>query len=174
MYKTYHSTDLCFLLTLKVMVTWPSQVKTRKLKTVLEPLGKALINGTWSNIAGAVFRVKELRVELCKFFLKEIGKECCAMVSKKNLSLLRKTSATEMQSLSLVNISNELKTRCPLLYSVLMTAGTTGRKKSSTQSWLPGVVVAASVVLKQRCRDVNAVQLMIATLIKYTGFHVSL
>ncbi|XP_067021001.1 uncharacterized protein [Acropora muricata] len=155
----------------KVVVTWPSQVKTRKLKTVLEPLGKALINGTWSNIAGAVFRVKELRVELCKFFLKEIGKECCAMVSKKNLSLLRKTSATEMQSLSLVNISNELKTRCPLLYSVLMTAGTTGRKKSSTQSWLPGVVVAASVVLKQRCRDVNAVQLMIATLIKYTGFH---
>ena len=51
------------------------------------------------------------------------------MVSKKNLSLLRKKSATEMQSLSLVNISNELKTRCPLLYSVLMTAGTTGRKK---------------------------------------------
>lgn len=83
------------------------------------------------------------------------------MVSKKNLSLLRKTSATEMQSLSLVNISNELETRCPLLYSVLMTAGTTGRKKSSTQSWLPGVVVAASVVLKQRCRDVNAVHLEI-------------
>ena len=170
MYQTYYSTVLCFLLTLKVVVTWPSQVKTRKLKTELEPLGKALINGTWSNIAGAVFRVKELRVELCKFFLKEIGKECCATVSKKNLSLLRKTSATEMQSLSLVNISNELKTRCPLLYSVLMTAGTTGRKKSSTQSWLPSVVV----VLKQCCRDVNAVQLMIATLIKYTGFHVSL
>ena len=101
-YQTFHSTVCCFLLTLKVVVTWPSQVKTWKLKTELEPLGKALINGTWSNIAGAVFRVKELRVELCKFFLKEIGKECCAMVSKKNLSLLRKTSATEMQSLSLV------------------------------------------------------------------------
>ena len=77
MYQTYHSTDLCFLLTLKVVVTWPSQVKTRKLKTVLEPLGKALINGTWSNIAGAVFRVKELRVELCKFFVKEIGRVLC-------------------------------------------------------------------------------------------------
>ena len=171
---TKHTIQLCFFFTLKVVVTWPSQVKTRKLKIELEPLGKALINGIWSNIAGAVFKVKELRVELCKFFLKEITKECCAMVSKKYLSLLRKTSATEMQSLSLANISNELKTRCPLLYSVLMTAGTTGRKKSRTQSWLPGVVVAASVVLKQRCQDVNAVQLMITTLIKYTGFHVSL
>lgn len=67
---TKHTIQLCFFFTLKVVVTWPSQVKTRKLKIELEPLGKALINGIWSNIAGAVFKVKELRVELCKFFLK--------------------------------------------------------------------------------------------------------
>ena len=136
-------------------------------------LGKALLQDTWSGIARAAFRVKELKVELCKLFLKEIGKECCSIVSKKNPSLLMKTSATEMPHLSLEKVSVDLRNRCPLLFSVLMTAGTRQRNAAETKSWFPSVVVAASVVLRQRCRNINAVQLMITTLIKYTGFHVS-
>lgn len=63
---------------------------------MLEFFGKVLINGIWSNIVGVVFRVKELRVELCKFFFKEIGKECCVMVFKKNFFLFRKMFVIEM------------------------------------------------------------------------------
>ena len=156
------------------MVAWPSQVKQRKLKTDLEPLRKCLLQGTWSDIARAAFKVKDLRLELVKLFLKEIGKECYAMVSAKNPSLLRKTSAAEIQDLSLKKASSDLKTRTTLLYSVLMTAATpVCNKRNDEDMWLPSVVVAASVVLKQRCRNMNAVQLMVTTLIKYSGFHVS-
>ena len=58
--------------------------------------------------------------------------------------------------------------------SVLMTATTPAqgkRPESDEEKWLPCVVVAAVMVLKQHCQDMNAVQLMVTTLIKYTGFH---
>ena len=152
-------------------------MKHRKLKPELEPLGRTLLQGTWSDIARAAFRVDELRAEMSKLFLKEIWKECCGMVSKKDPPLLKKTSAEEMQELSLKKVSIDLKNRCPLLYSALMTAAIPATKKrtesNEEEKWLPSVVVAAAVVLKQRCQSMNAVQLMITTLIKYTGFHVS-
>ena len=98
------------------------------------------------------------------------------MVSKKDPPLLRKSYAAEMQDLSLKKVSADLNNRCPLLYSVLMTAATPAQRKrseSDEEKWLPSVVVAAAVVMKQRCQSMNAVQLMVTTLIKYTGFHVS-
>ena len=160
----------------KVQVTWPSQTKTRKLKAELETLGRCLLQGTWLDIARAAFKVKDLRTELCKPFLREISKECSDVVSVKNPSLLRKTSASEMQELSLQKVCSELETRTPLLYSVLITAATPVPSKTqglNAEKWLPSVAVAGSVLLKQRSRNMNAVQLMITTLIKYTGFHVS-
>ena len=49
-----------------------------------------------------------------------------------------------------------------------------GRKgNANVQKWLSSVAVAGLVLLKQRCQNMNAVQLMITTLIKYIGFHVS-
>lgn len=68
------------------------------------------------------------------------------MVSK-NPSLLKKTSAT-MQTLSFEKVNIDLKSHCPLLYSVLMTAGTTQTNITDTNLWLLSVVVTASVVLK--------------------------
>jgi len=81
-----------------------------------------------------------------------------------------------MQQLSLQKVCSELETRIPLLYSVLITAAIPVRSKKqglNAEKWLPSLAVAGSVLLKQRSRSMNAVQLMIATLIKYTGFHVS-
>ena len=63
-----------------------------------------------------------------------------------------------------------------MLYSVLITVGIPVPSKKQglkAQKWLPSVGVAGSVLLKQRSRNMNAVQLMITTLIKYTGLHVS-
>lgn len=50
----------------------------------------------WSDIVRVVFCVNELRVEMCKLFLKEIWKECCVMVFKKDFLLLRKLLIVEM------------------------------------------------------------------------------
>ena len=113
---------------------------------------------------------------MLKLFLKEVAKECTGIVSRKKPSLLRKTSAADMKELSFQKACFELKERSPLFYSVLMTAAipSGGRKgNAEVEKWLSSVAVAGSVLLKQRCQNMNAVQLMITTLIKYTGFHVS-
>jgi len=128
------------------------------------------------DIARAAFRIKDLRTEMLKLFLKEISKECCEIISTKSPSLLRKNSASDMQDLSLQKVCIELKARSPLLYSVMMTAAIPVRNQKhslGSEKWLPSVAVAGSVLLKQRSRNMNAVQLMVTTLIKYTGFHVS-
>ena len=128
------------------------------------------------DIARAAFRIKDLRTEMLKLFLKEISKECCEIISTKSPSLLRKNSASDMQDLSLQKVCIELKARSPLLYSVMMTAAIPVRNQKhslGSDKWLPSVAVAGSVLLKQRSRNMNAVQLMVTTLIKYTGFHVS-
>ena len=113
---------------------------------------------------------------MLKPFLKEIDKECSGIVSRKKPFLLRKTSAADMKELTFQKVCFELKEHSPLFYSVLMTAAilSGGRKgNANVQKWLSSVAVAGLVLLKQRCQNMNAVQLMITTLIKYTGFHVS-
>lgn len=91
----------------KVIVTWPSQTRQRKLKTDLEPLGKSLLHGTWKDIVRAAFRVKDLRADMLKLFLKEVAKECTGIVSRKKPYLLRKTSAADMKELSFQKVCFE-------------------------------------------------------------------
>ena len=153
---------------------WPSQTKERTIQPELEPLGRALLRGTWKEIASAVYRVKEIRSELIKCMLKQLSVECCDIISSKRPSLLRKTTASDIRKLSLANICHEMKERAPLLYSVMMTTATPNRKKYDATEWLPSVAIAAAVLLKQRCRMVNSVQLLIMTIIKFSRFQVYL
>lgn len=88
----------------KVVVSWPSQTKHRKLRVELEPLGKALLRGTWKEIARAAFRVTQIRAELLKLCLKEVSKECSNLVSPKHPSVLRKVSAMDMENLTLKKV----------------------------------------------------------------------
>ena len=121
-------------------------------------MGKSLLHGTLKDIARAAFRVKDLRAEMLKPFLKEIDKECIGIVSRKKPSLLRKTSAVAMKELSFQKVCFELNEHSPLSYSVLMTAAilSGGRKgNANVQKWLSSVAVAGLVLLKQRCQNMN-------------------
>lgn len=153
-------------------MNWPSQTKQRKLVHDLEPLGKALLRGTWQDIARAAFKVKNLKIELLKCSLKEISKECSGMVSTANPSILRKTSVTDMRKLSLKDVCLELKEKAPFLYSVLVTCAIPKGNKTNAQ-WLPSVAVAASILLKERSKFMTAVQILMTILMKYNGFQVS-
>ena len=97
-----------------------SQTKQRKLQPVLEPLGRALLRGTWKEIASAAYRVKKLRSELAKCMWKQLSVECSDIVSSKQESLLRKSKVNDIRNLSLTNICQELKGRIPLLYSIMI------------------------------------------------------
>ena len=118
----------------------------------------------------------QIRAELFKLCLKKVSKECSNLVSPKSPSVLRKVSAMDMKNFTLKKVSMELKERCPLFYSVLMNCAIppSGKNGEPMSEWLPSVGVAASVLIKQRCCMMTGVQLMLMTLIKYTGFQVSL
>ena len=47
---------------MQIVVSWPSQQRQRKLKDCLEPLGKAMLRGTWSDIARASFKVSKYAI----------------------------------------------------------------------------------------------------------------
>ena len=142
-------------------------------------------------MARAAFRVKELRVELIKCVLRQLSIECTTIVSPKTSSILRSTTPEGIRNLSLQEVCHEWKQQTPLLYSLLMTTASpsqrnqqrrtkknsisiSGKAKNSLEDcdWLPSVAVAGSILLKQRSRSMNAVQLMLMMLIKYSGFQV--
>lgn len=132
-----------------------------------------MLRGTWKEIASAAFRVKELRNELVKCMLKQLTIECCDIVSSKAPSLLRKTSAKDIRSMSLKNVCEELRNRTPLLYSTLMTIAIPKRSiQNKHLDWLPSVAMAGAVLLKQRSRMMNSVQLMLMLILKYSGHQV--
>ena len=113
----------------------------------------------------------QIRSELAKLFFKEVAKESENLVSNKHASVLKKISALDIKNLSLKEVCVELKERCPLLFSVIVTCAVPRERKESPE-WLPSVAVAAAVLMKQRSRMMNSVQIMLMTLIKYTGFQV--
>jgi len=156
----------------QVVVTWPSQTKQRTLQEQLHSLGRALVRGTWKDIASAAFKVKELKGELIKFVLKEISKECCSLVSVKNPSILRKLDVESMAELSMEKVCTELRGRTPLLFSFLMTVATPPRSMKSDLQWLPSVAATAAILLKERSKYMNGFQLLLTLVMRHTGFQV--
>ena len=103
--------------------------------------------------------------------LKQLSVECSDIVSSKQESLFRKSKVNDIQNLSLTNICQELKGRIPLLYSIMMTVATPPSRKKIIE-WYPSIALAAAILLKQRCRMVNSVQLIVMIIMKYCGFQV--
>ena len=96
------------------------------------------------------------------------------MCSKKNPSILRKTSKEDIVNLSLTKLDGELKERTPLLRSVLMAASV---RKSSLEIchlyWMPAVCMASSICLKNRSPYMTVVDQSLNTIfIQHSGLMV--
>ena len=116
----------------------------------------------------------EIRRELLKCFTKAVSQECSTMTSVKNPSILKDVTTEGIRSLTLAAINKELSERTPIFYSTLVASAVSSRSKKSDCGLLSSVAVAASVLLKQRCHTVNGLQLMLTTIMKFSGFHVSI
>ena len=78
-----------------------------------------------------------------------------------------------MRLLELKKVCDEFQERAPLFYSMLLTCAVPNdRKQSETIKWLPSVAVAGAVLLRERCMFLNAVQLMVSVLVKFSGIQV--
>lgn len=114
-------------------------------------------------MADSMFKIKPLKGEIIKCILRQLSRECADLSSKKSPSILRKNNTDDMRLLELKKVWDEFQERAPLFYSMLLTCAVpNGRKQTETIKWLPSVAVAGAVLL-------NAVQLMVSVLVKFSG-----
>ena len=157
----------------KLIVHWPSGVKTRMLSDDLIPLGKSLVNGSFKQIAAAAWKSEGLRNALLAVLKKEVQKECTYLCSRKVPSCLRQTSKEEMLQFSLGKVEEELELKAPILKAVLKAASVPKSKEDADESkWLPATTMAAAVLLKNRSPYMTAVQLLITVIIQHSGLMV--
>ena len=70
-------------------------------------------------------------------------------------------------------LCEEWTERAPLFFSILMSSALSGRRKDvKTVTWLPSVALAGSVLLRERSRGMDAMQLLVSTIIKSSGSQV--
>ena len=93
------------------------------------------------------------------------------MCSRKDPSLLRKMSKSEILEFNFESLGEELNRRAPLFYGILRTASL--KNLSGDKSWLPPVGMAAAVCLKNRSAQMTTVQLLVSIILQHSGLTVS-
>ena len=156
-----------------VKVKWPSKNRERKLPVDLESLGKMLVRGTYRQIANAAWKNPSINKHLRELMVRELEKEATQLCSKKKPSCLRNTNKQSMVSFTMEKVSNELKERTPLLHSVLSAVSINRRSKAAKEkSHFGAIAMAAAVCLKNRCKHMTAVQLLITIFIYHSNWMV--
>ena len=125
--------------------------------------------GPDDRIARAVMKNPTLNRSAMNLVLKKFGEELNDLCARKNPSILRKSTKDNILNFSLEKVCLELKERTPLFYGVFMTCA--NAKKETT--WLPSIVVAASVLLKQRNSHMNTFATVISLTVKNRSTEVS-
>jgi hypothetical protein len=95
------------------------------------------------------------------------------LCSKKNPSKCRPSSPSALVDLTIEDISLEWSKRAPIFYAFLVTAGVPSRRADfASVKTLPSIVVAGSVLLRERCKEMNALQHLISVIIKFSPYQV--
>ena len=149
----------------KVVVEYPSKTVNKTLSGDMEPIVKALAHGPPSRIAKTVLKCKTLRTEIICQVLRIVASEMNQLCSKKNPSILRKTSKDDLINFDMEKLRDEWKERAPVFYSFLLTCSSS-KNTSTTANWFPSIAVAGSVLLKQRNSHMNASASALGILIK--------
>lgn len=140
----------------------------------MAPIGKAMLRGTYQQMAHKMWQHKILRMEFVKYLLRAIAAECSELCSSKTASMSRRCSSDDMLKFHPEALCEEWMERAPLFYSILMSSALSGRRKDvKTVTWLPSVALAGSVLLRERSRGMNAMQLLVTTIIKSSGSQVA-
>ena len=154
---------------------WPSETRPRrrKLATDMEAIGKAMLRGTYQQMAHRVWQHPTLRVELMKYVIRATSAECAGLCSTKSPSMARRYTANDMLDFGPEALCEEWMEKAPLFYSTLLSfALSTRRKDVESVTWLPSVALAGSILLRERSRGMNAMQMLVTTIIKTSGSQV--
>lgn len=154
----------------KLSISYPSKSVNKFLQGSYQLIGKALACGIPSRIANAAMNCQPVRKHIVEKTLGILKKEVMELCSKKNPSLLRKSSKEGLTDFDLQHVCEEWKVRAPLFYSFLMTSASNKRTKAS--SWFGSVAVAGSVLLKQRNKQMDATSSLLGIMMKTKSIEV--
>lgn len=119
--------------------------------------------------ARTLFKTPSLRDATLKELLNTVKHECdvmCKVVPSS--SILRSSSVRSLKEMRWESVLDDLKSRAPVLLSVLTAAGT-GGAGSSTRPPSPSIIgMVAAVLLKARSKNMGKLQAMIGALL-YAG-----
>lgn len=119
--------------------------------------------------ARTLFKTPTLRDATLKELLNTVKHECdvmCKVVPSS--SILRSSSVRSLKEMRWESVLDDLKSRAPVLLSVLTAAGT-GGAGSSTRPPSPSIIgMVAAVLLKARSKNMGKLQAMIGALL-YAG-----
>lgn len=124
-----------------------------------------------------LFEKKESRSMMLKKSLSTVDDELEGLCGLRNPSVLRGCSKEELLSLSTSKIEEELKQRAPSFVSFLTVCATSkqmrkdSRRKSKIRKHCPSlkVVSPATILLKARCKEMNAWQIKNALRLQHGG-----
>lgn len=159
-----------------VKVKWPSQDRERKLPEDLTSLGKMLLRGTYKQIAAAVWKNPKIKKELQGFMAHDIDQECNQLCSKKNPSILRKTDKDSLLSFTMQKLYQEVEEKAPLLHSLLHAAShnkSSRAKQTKEELMNAGTAMAAAICLRNRSKNMIAVQLIVTIILYHNNWLVS-
>lgn len=142
------------------------------LKTLTRDSAKvaiALGRGTSAlNVAKTILKSDEFRENIVSKVMNIVSSECDELCSRKNPSILRRSSKIDLENFSFKNVCDEWKEKAPIFYKFLMCCAS----KNKQDEWFPSVAVAGSVVLKQRNSHMSATASVLGVLMKSRAIEV--
>ena len=132
------------------------------LSDTLQGIGIALVRGTWRDVAAAILKSEPIRALVTEQILKQLQKECAHLCGK-DVSLLRRSTASDLVSLRWSSLIDEWKKESPLFYAFLLAVAAPSRSRNvikgiDLESRFPVLCMAGSILLKERNTHMSAIQ----------------
>ena len=106
-------------------------------------------------------------MEIVKYVAKSVAMECAELCSTKRKSMARQTSSQDMLKFNQESLCHEWMNEAPIFYLMLRSSALSERRKDfNTVTWSPGIAMAGSVLLRERSRGMDAMQLLVTTIIR--------
>lgn len=154
----------------QVSVSSPSRPKpwSRLLPDEESKIGRALAGGNLQSLANAVMEHRGLRDLVLLRFLDSIDAECTTLCRRSLPSTFRKISTPTLGEFNWELMVDELQAKAPTLLRVLSTICAhndhRNQKKCGSMHY-PSICMAASVILKERDREMCGLQSMMSLLL---------
>ena len=145
-------------------IYYPSGEVKKVIKKDLDAtIIRYVANEEYHGVANSIWKHSILKSQLIQKVYVDIDKESSSLCSEKAPSILRQTKGGDLIKFSEQMLKEEMESRAPTLYGCLCSSASSTKTKKKEQdgngnrkSEVP-VVVAASILLRQRCPQMSAI-----------------